>query len=284
MMATDAAACYGRIITYLLNVCVCRHGLPKNACVAKGMTVFEMLRKVRTAYGESDAFYTSVGDDFMHGEFQGKTSSPPSWAIYTISMIRALGKFNPGVNIKCVEGIHTIHRLADMFVDDNDMWTESSDNSSLNEKTNPMNDFRRAAQAWERIVFASGGLLALHKCYWWMVGWKWLDGMPKLLDKSELDVSLALENGNDTAKRTIQNMGPNNDNVGLGFCMAPSGTHKPEIDFRKKQSDSLTSRLGTSHLNPCEAWVLYSSVYIPKVYFPCKISSFSENEWAYVTC
>ena len=60
MMAMDAAACYDRIITYLSNVCERRHGLPKKACVAKGKTVFEMLRKVRTAYGESDAFYTSV--------------------------------------------------------------------------------------------------------------------------------------------------------------------------------------------------------------------------------
>jgi hypothetical protein len=47
--------------------------------------------------------------------------------------------------------------------------------------------------------------------------------------------------------------------------MAPSGTQKPEIDFRKKQSNSLASRLGVSHLNPTEAWVLYSLVYIPKV-------------------
>ena len=119
-----------------------------------------------------------------------------------------------------------------------------------------MNDFRRAAQAWERILFASGGLLALHKCYWWMIGWKWTEGMPVLLEKSELDVSLALENGNDTAKSTIKHMGPNDVNLGLGFRMAPSGTQKPEIDFRKKQSDSLASRLGASHLNPTEAWVL----------------------------
>ena len=80
--------------------------------------------------------------------------------------------------------------------------------------------------------------------------------MPVLLDKSELDVSLVLENGNDAAKITIKHMGPNDVNVGLGFRMAPSGTQKPEIDFRKKQSNSLASRLGSSHLHPTEAWVL----------------------------
>ena len=89
--------------------------------------------------------------------------------------------------------------------------------------------------------------------------------MSVLLEKSELDVSLALENGNDTARSTITHMGPNDVNVGLGFRMAPSGTKKPEIDFRKKQCNSLASWLGASHLNPTEAWILYSSVYIPKV-------------------
>ena len=87
-----------------------------------------------------------------------------------------------------------------------------------------MTDFQRAAKAWERILFASGGLLALHKCYWWMVGWKLTEGMPVLLKKSELDVSLAHANGSDTAKITIEHMGPNDVNIGLGFRMAPSGT------------------------------------------------------------
>ena len=97
-------------------------------------------------------------------------------------MLQALGKFNPGVNIQCVEGIHIIHRLANMFVDDKDMWKKSSEDESLNANANLMNDFRRATQAWERILFASGGLLALHKCYWWAVAWKWIDRMPGLLE------------------------------------------------------------------------------------------------------
>ena len=67
----------------------------------------------------------SEGDDLMIGEFQGKTPSPPSWSIYTITMLEALGKFNPGVSIKCVEGERIVHHLADMFVYDCDMCTVS---------------------------------------------------------------------------------------------------------------------------------------------------------------
>ena len=76
--------------------------------------------------------------------------------------------------------------------------------------------------------------------------------------KLELDIPLALENGNDTAKSIIQHMGPNDVNVGLGFHMAPSGMLKPEIDFRKSQSDSLASQLGESH------WAIEGTA------FPCR--------------
>ena len=51
-----------------------------------------------------------------------------------ITLIRALAKFNPGIKVQCVEAIHTIHRLANMFVDDKDMWTESLALGTLYEK------------------------------------------------------------------------------------------------------------------------------------------------------
>ena len=66
-MAMDAAACYDRMLTYLSNICERRHGLPKTACKAKSQTIIVILRRVRTAYGESEDYYTSVGEDLMHG-------------------------------------------------------------------------------------------------------------------------------------------------------------------------------------------------------------------------
>ena len=90
LMAMDAAACYDRILTYMSSMSERRYGLPVSACRTKGAAIFEMQRHVRTAYGESSNSYTSTTNDLMHGECQGKTSSPPSWAIYTITLLKAL--------------------------------------------------------------------------------------------------------------------------------------------------------------------------------------------------
>ena len=122
VMAMDAATCYDRMRTCLSNICERQHGLPKTVCKAKSHKIFEILCRVRTAYGESEEYYTSViGEDLIHGEYQGKTLLPPSWEIYKIKMLRVLDKFNPGVSISCVEGKRMVHRLKYIFVDDKDM-------------------------------------------------------------------------------------------------------------------------------------------------------------------
>ena len=105
-----------------------------------------------------------------------------------------------------------------------------------------MMEFSRAAQAWERFLFASGGILALHKCFCWLVGWRWENGMPVLTSNTYLDVSLYLENGNDDAKCKIRSMGPAKANMGIGFRMTPSGIQDKEVEYRKEQSDNFASR------------------------------------------
>ena len=242
-----------------------------------------MLRHVRTAYGDSEDFYTSVGDDLMHGECQGKTSSPPSWAIYTITLIRALGRFNPGITVQCVEFKRLVHRLADCFVDDTDMWTGSSQVEETDEEIPELlQKFRTAAQAWERILFASGGLLALHKCYWWLTSWKWDKGLPVMatVDDDVQPHILALTNGKDATPRTIKRLGPKEANIGLGCRLPPDGNHDDEASFKNDQSDSMAGTINITKLTPTEAWTLYRSIYIPKVFFSCKITSFSERQWA----
>jgi len=293
MMAMDAAACYDRIITALSNICERRHGLPPSACETKSKTLFGMLRHVRTAYGDSEEFYTSVGEDLMHGECQGKTSSPPSWAIYTISLLRALGRFNPGITVSCVENELNVHRIADLFVDDKDMWTEArSGVDEDDELSTLMEDFKKAAQAWERLLFASGGLLALHKCYWWIIAWKWEKGLPIMRspddddDNSDIDdgeFHLRITNGNDPNPREIKRMGPTEANIGLGFRLPPDGSQHAEIQYRTEQSNEFASRVNSSHLSPTEAWVLYESIYKPKIFYPCQLTSFQEADWNDVT-
>jgi hypothetical protein len=207
---------------------------------------------------------------------------PPSWAIYTITMLREMRKFNPGITIECVEGERTVHRLADMFVNDCDMWKASTRDEIITKVDKMLTDFKQAAQAWERILFSTGGILALHKCYWWVVAWRWENGLPVMATAEELPAAIQITNGNDPKAVAITRLGPDDENMGLGFRMTPAGNQHLEIEHRMKQSNQLAARINTTNLNPAETSVLYTSIYIPKVYYPCKISTFSRSQWTNV--
>ena len=107
--------------------------------------------------------------------------------------------------------------------------------------------------------------------------------MPVLLSKTYLDVSLYLENSNDDAKCKTQRMGPDDANVGIGFRMTPSGIQYKEVEYRKEQSDTFASRFNATTLTTDESWTCYGAIYIPKVMYPCKITSFCASEYMSVT-
>ena len=280
LMAMDAAACYDRILTYLSNISERKYGLPKSACVTKSSAVFEMERRVRTAFGVSAAHYTSTVTDLMHGECQGKTSSPPSWAILTISLLKTLQRINPGITITNVQGNTPVSRVADMFVDDCDLWTSLPRHES---ESKLVEAFAAAAQGWERILFASGGLLALHKCYWWLIAWDWQKGLPECRDITSDQHRVALSNGIDSGAVPIKRLTMDEANVGLGFRMAPSGSQAQEISHRQRLSDQMAAKMNGATLTPVEAWVFYDAIYRPKVFYPAKLTAFTREEWDNVT-
>ena len=59
-------------------------------------------------------------------------------------MLRALRQFNRGITSTNMEGQNSIKRVADMFVDDCDLWIEPATNAS---DADLVRDFTTAAQA-----------------------------------------------------------------------------------------------------------------------------------------
>ena len=47
-------------------------------------------------------------------------------------------------------------------------------------------DCQDAVTDWGRIVLATGGYLKAAKCFWYMMAWKWRNGVPKLRSLRQL--------------------------------------------------------------------------------------------------
>ena len=159
------------------------------------------------------------------------------------------------------------------------MWTAVTHDS----EEDLVDAFRRAAQAWERILFSTGGLLALHKCYWWLLAWDWKDGLPQSREVTKDNHKVKVSNGNDPTLVSIQRLGLHQTNVGLGYRLAPDGNQSEEINHRKSLSDSIAARLNNITLTRSEAWVFYNAIYSPKVYYTASLTSFREHDRENIT-
>ena len=66
--------------------------------------------------------------------------------------------------------LQTSKHPGETFVDDTNLWLTS---------TNPFSSLtlipsmQKVAQLWERLLFASGGALAIQKCFYFLVDWYW---------------------------------------------------------------------------------------------------------------
>ena len=136
-----------------------------------------------------------------------------------------------------------------------------------------------AAKAWERILFTSGGLLALHKCYWWLIAWDWSLGLPRPRQCQFDNHQVSLSNGNDDVPLPIARLEMDESNVGLGLRLSPSGNQDHEIVFRHAQVTKIAKRLNPLTLNPFEAWLFYTSIFMPKIFYPAKITALRRQDW-----
>ena len=86
-----------------------------------------------------------------------------------------MGKYSEGVTL-CTPDRDIVYKsVISGFVDDNNstVMVEEIGNQEV-ETIVVMEKLRKMAQAWERILYATGGALSLPKCFYSVLDWKWV--------------------------------------------------------------------------------------------------------------
>ena len=97
------------------------------------------------------------------------------------------------------------------------------------------------------------------------------------------DLKICLAAGTDDETVPIKRLALGGANVGLGFRLSPSGDQHLEIRHRLLTSNRMAAKLNTSSLTPLEAWIFYTAIYRPKLFYPTKVSAFMRSDWESVT-
>jgi hypothetical protein len=77
-----------------------------------------------------------------------------------------------------VTQLESISYVGEAFVDDSGLGTNvcSSDANHPKEESLIMN-LKRLSQEWESLLYSTGGALNLSKCFWFLLSWRWHNGL-----------------------------------------------------------------------------------------------------------
>ena len=81
LCSNDAKSCYDRVVHHIIMMLLCRLGVPKNAIKCMLDTYQMMKHHLRTAYGDTDKYFSCEDNDIkIHGINQGSGFAPTTWA------------------------------------------------------------------------------------------------------------------------------------------------------------------------------------------------------------
>ncbi len=246
------ANCYNAVAHPIASIALQSFKVRK-VMVAMMLSVLQtMKRYLKTAFGHSATAFWGTLDDPLMGFGQGNGASPPGFLAVSTLLIEVYqcqghgAQFIPGL----ARDAFTI--AAVIYVNDSDLLHLA--------RGTPMDaEFLESVQAatidWTGLVHASGGSLKPAKCFWYMLGWKWVKGEARLKAVEELPQQPLMipQPGGQMAAISLHPVDKPEKKLGVYVC--PTGDATYHVDHLRKTGLEYASRLQARNPPPRDYWM-----------------------------
>ena len=170
-----------------------------------------------------------------------------------------------------LHALETSKQPGEAFVDDTDLWlTSTSPPSSLT----LIPSMQKVAHLWEHLLFASGGALAIQKCFYYLIDWHWdHNGFPVLSSNlASQGPQLIMTSGRSTSSTSIPRVESSIGMRTLGVRLSPDGSFTDEFTHRQKQALKWICNINTAPLTREETYTAYCTMWRPSFEFPLPVT------------
>jgi hypothetical protein len=200
---------------------------------------------------------------------QGGRGSPIGWLSVLLVMIITYSQFVSGVTMSDPLSLIQMVIYIISYVDDNTLVQEFPRDQSMKSILEGLN---KCITKWHTILRITGGDLALEKCSYCIMKWKWKNGVATLETPTSSPGELFVSG------TKIQRLKPNEGTRVLGVWMAMDGSFGDELKYRIGQSKLMASKLYRSHLSATDSFMVYETRYRPVLQYPLQVTTFTTNE------
>jgi len=196
----------------------------------------------------------------------------------------------PKMHLTSAEGETSISNHGEAFVDDSYLGctstyqpssSDSPSDSYSGHATSAIRHLTEKSQAWERLLFTTGGALNLNKSHWFLMHWQWINGAT-ILDPIDHDRQLLLTAGFDQTLIPVSQISPFDSYKTLGAYLSPSGSSTKAIEVLRSKAENYASHVTGSSLNREEAYWSYILYFIQKVGFSLPAMTFMEEKCNFI--
>jgi len=282
----DAKACYDRIIPVVLVYALIRLGLPKNLTRFMCKWLEQAKYFIKTASGVSEHSYQNTVEEYLYGTGQGTGWSPPNWGAISDVISCAMEENAPGMYLQHPSRKFHSSRTYDSFVDDvNGGLTEDGMYAFHPSPNNPVpilqgiyNQIQANVQYYSRLLFTSGGKLALDKCGAYILEFKWNKGIKSFVDTTTKYPPLKIDQKNSNQPDDIQLLHPSEARKMLGAYSAPDGQSKAQYEVLLQLSKNWGKKVSNGYLNRYDVLTGFKCGLIPALQYPLGVSMLSEKQ------
>ena len=244
LCSNDAKSCYDRVVPQVLMMSLRRLGVPKSVIYSLIDTFQAMQHHLRTSYGDSDEYFTcEKGNIRFHGTGQGNGFAPCIWAAISTVMIEVMKDLNLGSTIQSAITKMLSTFIAFAFVDDTDLIKIGTNDDSMDQVAEEMQQMLRM---WQGLLRSTGGALVPRKSWYVPIDFTWKNG--KWDYKKITDIELYMEDHNrQEEKLTLLNF--DESKRMLGIYVAADGNSKRQVEVLREKAESWKLRVLAGYLN-----------------------------------
>jgi len=284
----DAQACYDRIIPVVLAYALLRLGLPlylvRFQCKWLEASMYELKLNNKTS-----APYQSTVDRYLFGTGQGTGWSPPSWAALSDIISRIMNRHIPGMKLGHPDG-SSVERTLDAFVDDaNGGLTTDGFNDFAPSSISPVQKYptlyeqtEANVQFYGRVLFTTGGRLALHKCAISLLRTIWRKGKRSYENTHITTRPLTIQQGISQDYQKIKIVSPKEARRMLGMYVAPDGNCDLQTKLLRSKSEEWSQRIRSNRMGTFEILMSYNQGLMKSLEFPLGASLLTESQCKYI--
>ena len=183
--SADLDQCFDRSNAPISGIAVRAHGISLASTRLMLSTMQLMQYFIKTGFGlADDASFGGTLESRLMSLGQGSGAAPMGMRCIITLADNAYKRLGHGMSCKSAIHQRIFILAAIIYVDDTDLFHWAQEYGISDEVF--QQDVQRATTDWGMIVQATGGAIKPSKSFWYMLSWKFVRGVPKLKEESEL--------------------------------------------------------------------------------------------------